>query len=847
MAEEMAVHLEMQEAANRAAGMASEEARYAARRQFGGVAQVQERCREQRGWCWLDGLRGDLRLACRQIAKSPGFAAMAILIAALGIGAATSMFSVINTLVLRPVALPESERLAVVHETNLARGVLNNSCSYPNYADWRDRSRSWASLAALGWHALNLTGGSEPELVNVRPMTANLLPTLGLAPALGRGFTDAEDRPGHNHVAIISHAFWQRRLGGEPSVIGQTLTLEGASYTVVGVLPRGAFSPGELEVAIPLGAELIADHGVDKELEVYGRLKAGVPLEAADAELIAISAQIGAEHPDMDRGWSSQATPLAREIVGDGTRRALYVLLGAIGLLLLIAGSNLSNLLLVRASARTHELATRTALGAGRGRVIRQIVTESFVLTLLGGVLGVCVSFWAVAAMRSFPLPRASEITVDGSVLAASLVVTLLAGLLAGLGPALKAAQARPLMALKSRSAGSGRRGRFRDTMVVTQLALSLAMLAGAALLGRSFLRLVRVHPGFDVDGVLVVSLRPQNPENNGRTVAFYERVAERIAALPEVARVGLVNLVPLAEGDTNNPVFPVGPSVLPPGAAIQASWRLIDGGYFEAMQIPVLRGCTLAGLSPEEASRSVVLSASFARGLFGDVDPIGRQIDSLRIGGDRLNVVGVVGDVRGRWLSTGPAPTMYWSIRRFLYGPMHLVVRGGRNAVPSLPAIRTAIRDIDPSVPVFRVRTLEQLRADSLEQEQLILSLLSGFTGAALLLAALGTYGVMVFNVQRRTSEIGIRIAVGAQAGDVLRLILGDGMRLVALGILFGLGTAFAGARMLSTMLYETSTVDAPSYGVAALVLVAAAAIACWLPARRTLRIDPLVALRAD
>jgi putative ABC transport system permease protein len=794
----------------------------------------------------------DLRYALRSLLKTPGFTAIAVFIVAIGIGAATAMFSTVNAVVLRPVALPESDRLAVIYETNLPRDISRFSVSYPNYRDWCDRSRSWTSLAAVAWHAMNLTGGGDPELVNVRPMTANFLPTLGLAPSLGRGFFDEEGRPGRNHVAIVTHAFWQRRLGGRADALQQSLMLDGTSYAIVGVLPAGAFFPGDLEIAIPLVPQSQDDRRYEHELDVYGRLRPGVTLDQADAEMKEIAARLYSGFPDIDRSWRTGIAPLAREIVGPELRTALFVLLGAVALLLLIACANLSNLLLVRASARAHELAIRTALGAGRSEIVRQIVTESLVVTLAGGMTGVLASLWAVDLMHSLPLPRAAEISVDLRVLAASLAATVLAGVFAGLGPALKAAQARPQEALKSHGPRAGSRSRLRDSMVVAQLAISLTLLVGATLLGRSFLRLLQVHPGFNPENVLTVSLKP---ENNERAVSFYERTTGRIAALPGVTNVGLINLLPLAGGDTMNPVFPVGPSPLPAGEPIQASWRLVDGGYFGAMQIPLLRGRTLAGLPPDEARRSTVLSASFAKQLFGDADPIGRQIDSLKIGGDRLTVVGVVADVRSQSIGSSPGPTFYWSMYKFLYGPMHLVVRSsGDPARPALsrvegllPSIRAAIKEIDPTVPVFRVRTLEQLRAASLEQEQFILALLGGFTGVALLLGTLGTYGVIAFTVQQRTQEIGIRIAVGAQDGDIMRLVLNHGFRLAALGTVLGLAGALASSRLLSSMLYETGTDDPWSYLFAIAVLGLAALGASLLPACRATRVDPMVALRAE
>jgi putative ABC transport system permease protein len=786
----------------------------------------------------------DLRFALRQFAKSPGFAAIAILIVAIGIGAATAMFSAVNALILRPVALPDSERLAVIYETNLPRNIQRFTASYPDYCDWRDRSRSWMSLGAVTWRSMNLTGDREPEFASVRAMTANLLPTLRIGPELGRGFLEQEDRPGHNHVAIVSHAFWQRWFGGRPDVIGQSLTLDGTSYAVVGVLAADAFFPDGLEIAIPVGVQAAADRRYDHQYEVYGRLKPGVTLAQADAELRSITAELYRGYSDADRSWSAATAPLSLEIVGPALRTGLFVLLGAVGLLLLIAGANLSNLLLVRTSARAHELAIRTALGAGRGRLVCQLVTESLTLTGAGGLLGVVVSYWGVDLLRAAQLPRAGEISVDGRVLAVAFGLTLLVGGLAGLGPALRASQAQPHEALKSRSLRSGRRSRLRDAAVVAQLALSLSLLIGAALLLQSFRRLMQVNPGFATERVLTVSLRPADDAN---AVAFYERVTTRVAALPEVAAVGLISGLPFADGDSSNPALPVGPTALAPGEAVQSSWRLVDGGYFAAMRIPLVSGRTFAGLSPEQARQSIVLSASLARRLFGDGDPIGRQVDQINTGEHRLTVIGVVGDVCNRSLGVAPAPSMYFSLQLFRSGPMRLAVRTTGATDPLAAALRRIVKEVDPAVPAFRIRTMDEFRGSSVSRERLITTLLGGFAAAALTLAALGTYGVIAFTVQQRTKELGIRIAVGAQAGDVLRLVLAQGLRFAVLGVILGIAGALTVGRLLSTMLYATSSFDPPSYLVAIAVLTLAALGASLLPARRAARVDPIEALRSE
>lgn len=788
-------------------------------------------------------MTADLRHAFRSLAKSPGFAAVAIAIVALGIGAATTMFSTVNALVLRPVALPEPERIVAVYETNLARNVPWFSNSYRNYIDWRDRSQSWESLGATGANAMTLTGAGEPEFVNVRTMTANLLPTLGLVPALGRGFLPEEDRPGQNRVVILSHGFWQRRFGGRSDAVGQALMLDGAPHTIVGVLAAGAFFPGDLEIGMPMGANLATERRNQHLIEVYGRLKPGVTVEQADAEMKAIAAQIWAEHPEMERGWSTRLNPLMRDLFAPELRTALFVLLGAVGLLLLIACANLSNLLVVRAAARTHELAIRSALGASRLQVVRQIVAESLVVTLAGGLLGILVSLWTIDLARTLPLPRASEISLDLRVLTLALGATFLAGILSGLGPALHASRAKPQDALKAHAPRSGHRSRFRSTMIVVQIALSLALLIGAALLGRSFLRLLRVDPGFNPQNVLTVSLRSSDSE---RAVAFYERLTERVRTLPGVTQAGLVNSLPFTPGNTSLNVYPDGESLVPKGESIQASWRLVDGGYFGAMQIPLLRGRGFDGMRPDEARRSVVISASLAHALWGDADPVGRQLDPG--GGGRLSkVVGVVGDVRSQSLGTAPAPTFYWSMHRFIYGPMRLVVRSSSDLAPLVSAIRATVKEIDPAVPLFEIRPLAELHGADLAHERIILGLLAGFAAIALFLATLGTYGVVAFSVQQRTNEFGIRIAIGAQPGDILRLVVGQGLRLVALGVALGLAAAFVLTRLFASVLYDTPSSDLPSYLVAAAVLAGATLLAAFLPARHATRVDPLTALRAE
>lgn len=784
----------------------------------------------------------DFRQALRQLVKSPGYVGVAILIVAIGIGAATAMFSTVNALVLRPIALPEPERLALVYETNLSRNIPQFSVSVPNFLDWKKRNTSWESLAAIGWDAMNLTDGPEPELAYVRELTADFLPTLGIPLALGRNFTAEEDRPGPNRVALISTGYWQRRYAGKPDVLGQTLTLDGIPYTIVGVVARSSlFQPWE-NIMVPMASDLAREDRLDHNIHVYGRLKPGVTLEQADAEMKLVAGQIWNELPELERGWSTQLVPLAEELVDRGVRTTLYLLLGAVGLLLLIACANLSNLMLVRASARAHELAVRTALGASRGDLVRQLLCEGLLVTFAGGLAGVVLAMWAVDFLHGLPLPRAHEISIDFRVLGVAFAASLATGLLASGGPAFRASHTRPQAALKGRAPLSGHRSRLRDTMVVAQLALSLTLLVGVALLARSFVRLMQVDPGFASENVLTLTAR--TPADH--PVAFYDEMARRISALPGVSSAGLITQLPLSGPGPSLNVFPLGPALIPNEESIQANWRLIHGDYFATMRIPLLQGHGFERLPPAQAASSIVVSRRLARTLFGDSDPIGRQL-KLGSGAQPLTIIGLVGDVRSERLALEPAPAYYLSIHRFTWGPMSLVVRSPGELSPLVAALRKTIKEIDPGASLFQIRTMNDLRAESLEQERLLIALLGTFAGVALLLAALGTYGVVSFTVHQRTPEIGLRLAVGAQRHHILRLVLGQGFRLAALGLVLGLAGAFAASRVLAALLYETPATDTASYALAAVALAATALLASVVPAHRATRVDPLTALRAE
>ncbi len=778
-----------------------------------------------------------IRYAVRQLAATPGFTAVAVLIAAIGIGASTAMFSTVDAVVLRPLALPQADRLVAVYETNLERNVPLFSVSVPNFVDFQARAQSFASMAAVTWRAMNLTGSGEPELIQVRTVTANFLATLGVGMAKGRDFLAEEDRPGGAKVAILSDGFWRRRFGGRPDVVGQVVRLDDEAYAIVGVTATGLPLPGDIEIAVPMQADLAQEQRMNHELDVFARLEPGVTVEAADRELHAIAAEMAKSLPAAERGWRTRLVPLAEDIVGDSMRRTLVVLLGAVALLLLVACANLSNLLLVRASARGFELAVRQALGESRARAIGQLLVESVVVTAAGGALGIGLASWSVDALRTLPIARVAEIALDWRVLAVAIAATLVSGVLAGVGPALRATRVAPQDALQAHAVRLAPRSRLRDAMIVAQLALSLTLLVGAALVARSFWGLLRVDPGFRTEDAVTLATRP-----SANAAEFYDAVEARLRSLPGVDAAGFITTLPLGPGaQTSQNVFAEG-SRLAAGQSIQSSWRLVGGDYFDAMRIPLLRGQTFAGLSPDEARRSVILSASLAKALWGDADPIGREIRP--VSNARLRVVGVVGDVRNARLATAPTPAYYWSYHRFIYGPMRLVIRGSQPREALIAAARQAIRAVDPAAPIFQVRTLDDVRAESLSEERLLLRMLWAFAGTALLLAALGTYGVVAFSVQQRTREFGIRLAIGADAGRVRGLVLRQAARLVIAGAMLGLGGALAAGRVVDTLLFGVTPFDVVSYAAATVALALAVFVAAWWPARRAARVNPLIAL---
>lgn len=844
MAEEMRAHLELETERQRARGLSEAEARHAASRGFGGVEQLKERARDQRGWRWLDDLRQDLRFGARTLLREPGFAAVCVLVLALGIGANTAIFGVVDAVALRPLPVPEPGRVLRLWESNAARQVSRFSVSYQDYQDWARLSRSWETLAAVDDRNVTLVGRGEPERRRAQIATAPALGLFGWRVTHGRGFTAEDDLPGRGDVAILSDALWRRRFAADPAVLGRAITVDGKPKTVIGVMASAPGLAEDSEIFLPLPPFASPDRD-DRDLKVYGRLKSGVTLAQAQEEMSAVARQIERDNPADNAGWGVRLEPLLDVVVGRNLRLALYLTLGAVGVLLLIACANFSGLLLVRATKRTRELAIRAALGGGRGRLVRQLTTESLLLAAIGGAAGLLLAAWSVDFIRSLEvagLPRTAGVGLDGRVLAFALVATALSGIVAGVLPAWSASRVDVQDGLKSSAASvTPGRHRLRNALVVGQLALSILLLAVAGVLLRTFDRLQRTDLGFRAEQVVTARIAPP-----GRGKTLVENLLERVRALPQVTAAGAISSAPMSGYNTSNHVFPVGPAAIASTESVQSQWRIVSEDYFRALQIPVIRGRAFARSDDGTAGRVVLVNQTLARRLWGDEDPIGRQINP---GGGKTysTVIGVVGDVRASDPAQAPQPGFYLSAHRDVWGPMTLMVRTTGDATALVPAIRAELKALDPTLPLFDVQTLGELIGRRLAPQQTITVLLGAFAALALTLAVAGLYGVMAHATGQRTREVGIRLALGAQRSDVIRPLVGQGVRLIALGSLLGTVLALGTAALVRGRFETVSTLDPLALAGAALLLAGVSLLACYLPARGAAKLDPLVALRCE
>ncbi|HLL75967.1 MAG TPA: ABC transporter permease [Pyrinomonadaceae bacterium] len=802
----------------------------------------------------------DVRYAARMFLKSPGFTAVALLALALGIGANTAIFSVVHAVLLRSLPYGEPERLAVVWETSSRRATRHNVTSPANFVELRDQTKSFESMAAFYDWRFNLTGAGDPVEVPAQVTTGNLFSVLGAQAALGRTYTQEEVEAGNTNVAVLSHGFWQSQLGGARDVLGKTVSINGEPVEIIGVMPPEfrwfvkENSRGGKPAAMWVPTSFQITRG--RYIQAVGRLRPGVSLDEARAEVQTVAARLEQQAPDYNAGLGVALVPVREQLAGE-LKTPLMILLGAVGFVLLIACANVANLQLARAAARSKEIAIRAALGAGRARVIRQLLTESVMLAVVGGLLGLGVAAWGVDALAALSPPNliaAGEVRVSMPVLGFTFGVSLLTGVVFGLMPALEAARFDPNDALKESGRGStgGPRGkRLRSAFVVAQVALALVLLVGAGLMIKSFSRLQSVDPGFDPENLLTmrVDLPATKYKEDAAIVAFYRQAAERLAALPGVRSATAINYLPFYSGLGARTSFTIEGREAPrPGEEPSTDVRVTDENYFRTLNIPVLRGRTFTAQEAAEKRPVIVVTEALARKYFPGEDPLGRRIAvEMEENPPMLEIIGVVGDARYDKLDAELYPMVYHTLPQLTYNAMTFVLRTDGGPLALSAAARREVQQIDRDLPLADVRTLQSWIGESVSRTRFGTLLLTVFAGVALLLAAVGIYGVMSYTVAQRQHEIGIRMAMGAQRRDVIWLVVGHGLLLTAAGVALGALGAFGLTRLMEGLLYGVSATDPLTFGGVALVLSAAALLACYLPARRATKVDPMTALRYE
>jgi putative ABC transport system permease protein len=791
----------------------------------------------------------DLRYAARALRKSPGFTAIAALTLALGVGANSAIFSVVNAVMLRPLPFAEPDRLVRVWESNVERGWPTFATSHPNFLDWRAQAGSFESLAAMQNAGFTWSGNGEAEIILGLNVTATFLPTLNVSPAIGRNFLDEEDRPGGNtRVVLIGDGLWRRAFGGDPGVVGRAITLNSQPYTIIGVLPASFRWGTNTDMLAPLAPDP-ARNRADHRLAVIGRVKNGVSIEQATTELETIAARLGQQFPESNKGWSVVVNSFYDWLVPETTRQSLVVLLGAVALVLLIACVNVVNLLLARAAGRQRELSIRSAMGAPRLRVIRQLLLESSLIALLAASGGLAIAYAStrlLTALGPDSVPRLDELSIDARVFAFAIGIALVTMVVFGVAPAIQAAQQDPQDALRAdgrhSTAGAGRR-RLRALLTVGEVALSVALLIGAGLLIRSFAALQQVEPGFSPRGLMTarVTLPATTYPNSAFRRAFWARFIDDLRSRPGIEAAAIASGPPLS-GD-----FTAGDVKLPSQSndeAGSAAWRLAGPGYFATLGIAV-RGREFTMQDGPDRPPVAIISAALARQYFPHDDALGRQLVMRSFTDDPHTIIGVADDVRTFGLEADAGFVFYGSAMQYAgWNPMSLV---WRSAAPSTDMVRASLRSIDPGVPIAAIASMDSLLDQSLGPRRFNLYLLSAFAAVSLALAAIGLFGVMAYLVSQRTREIGVRLALGATRGEVFRLILGRGLALALIGAVGGVGVALWLTRVMETLLFAVSRTDPVTFVAVPLALIVVAGLACYLPARRAMRVDPVIALRGE
>jgi putative ABC transport system permease protein len=863
LSDELRFHLEKLAEENVAKGMTPEEARYAALRELGGFDQIKEECREMRRVNYIENFLQDIRYGLRMLAKNPGFTAVAVVTLALGIGANTAIFSIVDAVLLRSFPYHDPNQLVLMFDAPLDRPDALSAISYRDFTECRDQNRVFSEMAGNTFHDLTLTGAGEPSIVNTADVTPEIFPLLNTKPLAGRTLLPEDGKPGAAAVAVLSENLWRSRFGSNPGLIGQSITLDMRSFAVVGILPASfrypEFAPHQ-DVWIPvmqdpLFGPLTSQPGVPL-LGVIGRLKPGVSLAKAQAEMNTLSARLAKEFSAEDSGLAIRIKPY-REVVVGNVKSALLILLGAVGLVLLMACANVANLLLSLATSRRSEIAVRIALGASRARIVRQLLTESALLGLLGGLAGVLLAGCVVWSLQPFLPPEVvqiSSIHVGGPVLAFALLLSLAAALAFGLAPAFLATPSNLQANIKEGGERTGQRGGqyLRSFLAIAEISLAMVLLAAGGLLIRSFALVTSVTPGFDPKNVIEaeVSLPQFQYSTPQQWTAFSNELLLRLHAQPGLQDSALAAPLPMdRQGQATFAFSIVGDSPLPPGKSITADYATVSPDYFRVMRIPLLRGRVFSEQDSPSSPNVAIISETLARRYFPNQDPIGRQ---MRFGfppngNVSRQIVGIVGDVRDVTLSQKPGPMMYVPFAQAPLWGGEVVARSSLSTSSVAAAIRQAVHSIDKDLPVTDVESFPDALGQSISRERFRTLLLGSFSAMALVLAAVGIFGVVSHSASQRTHEIGIRMALGAQRRDVLRLVLGQGAKLALLGLGIGIVLAFLLTRLIASLLYSVSATDPLTFGAVAIVLFGVAVTACYIPARRATKVDPMVALRHE
>jgi predicted permease len=863
--DELAFHLEMRRRDLEARGLSDDVARAEAERRFGDVATVRDSCvtiderrfRRANRAEMVNHMWTDLRFAARGLRKAPGFAGMAIACVALCVGVTTTIFSAVNAILIRPLPYHDADRLLAVYSQNIPRGYRATNISYPDFVSYRDDTRTLSGLGIWTWVTKTISEG-ETERVPGASVSANLFPILGIRPLIGRNFLPEEERTGRGDVVLISYGLWRRRFGGDSALVGKSISMDGRAHLVVGVMPPNFNFPDRGNFWMPFVFDGPAREGRGDRgyAGAIGRLKPGVTLEQATADFATLSVRLQRDFPNESTGWSAELKTLREDLTGD-LRRPLLVFLAAVGLVLLIGCANVANLMLARGTSRAREMAVRTALGAERGRLIRQLLTESMLIAGVGGVLGAAFGVWAVRLFRfAFPndVPFYFSLTADPRALAFAAGVTMLTGILFGAIPALRTTHVDINSALRDggRSGDSGTRARVRGALVIGEVAISLILMVGAMLLIRSYRAYTTTALGFDETGILTarITLPEFSYDASTKRIAFYDQLEARIRNLPAVTTVGSAGGIPFSGWDIQSELNVFGRPPALPNQELITHYQIVFPDFFKAMGVSLVRGRMLTETDRDSLAPAGVVNETFAKRAFPGEDPIGKRVKtgSLDNRDPWITIVGVIHDYRHYRLPQPMGPALYTHYATVAGRSQTLVIRTTAADPYSLvPMIRSAVRERDPQIAMYAVKTMNDAVSESLWRQRLQGQVLGIFAVLALALATLGIYGVISYAVAQRTREIGVRVALGAQRRNVLALVLGQGMRLVTVGVVLGLAGALALTRTLSSLLYGVSATDVTTYATVPLLLGAIALVATYVPAARATRVDPLTAIRAE